>query len=196
MPQPRVEHSWLAACSRAVCPALPPGSATTRFLASALVPARLHTHDTPRPALVPTVPAVLVAGFVCLILPVPSARSALSASNRRLLSSVTLRRTSHSPVSPQTQGNEAREGRSPSWFNPAEAVQVMRYCCLLARSVSSQVSASDIGVITPYRKQVWTRCSELPHPRGHGGGGHKPLVAPPLLRSHAGRPRAWPSVCA
>ncbi|XP_023365120.1 RNA helicase Mov10l1 [Otolemur garnettii] len=52
------------------------------------------------------------------------------------------------------RGNEAREGRSPSWFNPAEAVQVMRYCCLLARSVSSQVSASNIGVITPYRKQV------------------------------------------
>ncbi|XP_023487461.1 RNA helicase Mov10l1 isoform X1 [Equus caballus] len=52
------------------------------------------------------------------------------------------------------RGNEAREGRSPSWFNPAEAVQVMRYCCLLARSASSQVSASDIGVITPYRKQV------------------------------------------
>lgn len=53
-----------------------------------------------------------------------------------------------------TQGNEAREGRSPSWFSPAEAVQVMRYCCLLARSVSSQVSSKDIGVITPYRKQV------------------------------------------
>ncbi|KAF6339941.1 Mov10 like RISC complex RNA helicase 1 [Rhinolophus ferrumequinum] len=52
------------------------------------------------------------------------------------------------------RGSEAREGRSPSWFNPAEAVQVMRYCCLLARSASSQVSASDIGVITPYRKQV------------------------------------------
>uniref|UniRef100_A0A8C5K0Y1 RNA helicase Mov10l1 n=1 Tax=Jaculus jaculus TaxID=51337 RepID=A0A8C5K0Y1_JACJA len=52
------------------------------------------------------------------------------------------------------RGNEAREGRSPSWFSPAEAVQVMRYCCLLARSVSSQVSAKDIGVITPYRKQV------------------------------------------
>ncbi|KAM9229282.1 RNA helicase Mov10l1 [Dugong dugon] len=52
------------------------------------------------------------------------------------------------------RGSEAREGRSPSWFNPAEAVQVMRYCCLLARSLSSQVSANDIGVITPYRKQV------------------------------------------
>ncbi|XP_035129894.2 RNA helicase Mov10l1 isoform X5 [Callithrix jacchus] len=52
------------------------------------------------------------------------------------------------------RGSEAREGRSPSWFNPAEAVQVLRYCCLLTRSISSQVSASDIGVITPYRKQV------------------------------------------
>ncbi|XP_042553856.1 RNA helicase Mov10l1 [Dipodomys spectabilis] len=52
------------------------------------------------------------------------------------------------------RGNEAREGRSPSWFSPAEAVQVMRYCCLLVRSVSSQVSTRDIGVITPYRKQV------------------------------------------
>uniref|UniRef100_A0A452UX16 RNA helicase Mov10l1 n=1 Tax=Ursus maritimus TaxID=29073 RepID=A0A452UX16_URSMA len=52
------------------------------------------------------------------------------------------------------RGSEAREGRSPSWFNAAEAVQVMRYCCLLARGISSQVSASDIGVITPYRKQV------------------------------------------
>lgn len=30
----------------------------------------------------------------------------------------------------------------------------MRYCCLLARNVSSQVSSKDIGVITPYRKQV------------------------------------------
>ncbi|XP_021114419.1 RNA helicase Mov10l1 isoform X1 [Heterocephalus glaber] len=52
------------------------------------------------------------------------------------------------------RGSEAREGRSPSWFNPAEAVQVMRYCCLLAQSMSNQVSAKDIGVITPYRKQV------------------------------------------
>ncbi|XP_045866606.1 RNA helicase Mov10l1 [Meles meles] len=52
------------------------------------------------------------------------------------------------------RGNEAREGRSPSWFNAAEAVQVLRYCCLLARSLSSRLSASDIGVITPYRKQV------------------------------------------
>ncbi|XP_020838560.1 RNA helicase Mov10l1 isoform X1 [Phascolarctos cinereus] len=52
------------------------------------------------------------------------------------------------------RGSETREGRSPSWFNPAEAVQVTRYCCLLTKHISSAVSVMDIGVITPYRKQV------------------------------------------
>ncbi|XP_063251074.1 RNA helicase Mov10l1 [Prinia subflava] len=52
------------------------------------------------------------------------------------------------------RGSEAREGRSPSWFNPAEAVQVMVYCCQLARGEFSAVSVTDIGVIAPYRKQV------------------------------------------
>ncbi|XP_041261262.1 RNA helicase Mov10l1-like [Onychostruthus taczanowskii] len=52
------------------------------------------------------------------------------------------------------RGSETREGRSPSWFNPAEAVQVMMYCCQLARSECSAVPVTDIGVIAPYRKQV------------------------------------------
>nr|XP_033813500.1 RNA helicase Mov10l1 isoform X2 [Geotrypetes seraphini] len=52
------------------------------------------------------------------------------------------------------RGNEMREGSSPSWFNPAEAVHIMRYCCLLAKHVSTLVSKKDIGVIAPYRKQV------------------------------------------
>ncbi|XP_067420456.1 RNA helicase Mov10l1 isoform X2 [Emydura macquarii macquarii] len=52
------------------------------------------------------------------------------------------------------RGTETREGHNPSWFNPTEAVQVMRYCCLLAKHVNSAVSVNDIGVITPYRKQV------------------------------------------
>uniref|UniRef100_A0A8D2LPQ6 RNA helicase Mov10l1 n=1 Tax=Varanus komodoensis TaxID=61221 RepID=A0A8D2LPQ6_VARKO len=52
------------------------------------------------------------------------------------------------------RGNEMREGYSPSWFNPTEAVQVVRYCCLLAKSISYAVSETDIGVITPYHKQV------------------------------------------
>ncbi|KAM4038170.1 RNA helicase Mov10l1 isoform 3-T3 [Anomaloglossus baeobatrachus] len=52
------------------------------------------------------------------------------------------------------RGTEMREGSNPSWFNPSEAVQVMRYCCILAKHVTTSVSARDIGVITPYRKQV------------------------------------------
>ncbi|XP_053109363.1 RNA helicase Mov10l1 isoform X2 [Hemicordylus capensis] len=52
------------------------------------------------------------------------------------------------------RGTETREGHNPSWFNPAEAVQVTRYCCLLAKSINNKVSEKDIGVITPYRKQA------------------------------------------
>uniref|UniRef100_A0A663NB46 RNA helicase n=1 Tax=Athene cunicularia TaxID=194338 RepID=A0A663NB46_ATHCN len=55
---------------------------------------------------------------------------------------------------PLIQGNETREGHSPSWFNPTEAVQVMQYCCQLAKNENAAVSVTDIGVITPYRKQV------------------------------------------
>ncbi|XP_054033811.1 RNA helicase Mov10l1 [Dryobates pubescens] len=52
------------------------------------------------------------------------------------------------------RGSEVREGHSPSWFNATEAVQVMRYCCHLAKNESAAVSVADIGVITPYHKQV------------------------------------------
>ncbi|KAM6137732.1 RNA helicase Mov10l1 [Pterocles gutturalis] len=51
-------------------------------------------------------------------------------------------------------GSETREGQSPSWFNPTEAVQVMQYCCHLAKNENAAVSVADMGVITPYRKQV------------------------------------------
>ncbi|NXX82385.1 M10L1 helicase, partial [Urocolius indicus] len=51
------------------------------------------------------------------------------------------------------RGNETRESHSPSWFNTTEAVQVMRYCCDLAKK-TCVVSVADVGVITPYRKQV------------------------------------------
>ncbi|XP_060698542.1 RNA helicase Mov10l1 [Hemiscyllium ocellatum] len=52
------------------------------------------------------------------------------------------------------RGNEMREGSNPSWFNPKEAVQVMRYCCLLAKHCTNPVKPSEIGVIAPYQKQV------------------------------------------
>ncbi|XP_074532791.1 RNA helicase Mov10l1 isoform X2 [Halichoeres trimaculatus] len=51
------------------------------------------------------------------------------------------------------RGTEMREGNNPSWFNPVEAVQVMLYCCQLAKKLYNPVSVSDIGIIAPYRKQ-------------------------------------------
>ncbi|XP_019633304.1 PREDICTED: RNA helicase Mov10l1-like [Branchiostoma belcheri] len=50
-----------------------------------------------------------------------------------------------------TEGEDMREGSSPSWFNPVEAVQVLRYTQLL---LGGSVNQSDLGIITPYRKQV------------------------------------------
>ncbi|XP_056137671.1 RNA helicase Mov10l1 [Lampris incognitus] len=52
------------------------------------------------------------------------------------------------------RGTELREGNSPSWFNPAEAVQVMLYCCKLAKKLCNPVDVSDIGIISPYKKQT------------------------------------------
>ncbi|XP_037624699.1 RNA helicase Mov10l1 isoform X1 [Sebastes umbrosus] len=51
------------------------------------------------------------------------------------------------------RGTEMREGNNPSWFNPVEAVQVMLYCCQLAKKLYNPVDAADIGIIAPYKKQ-------------------------------------------
>ncbi|KAI5100366.1 RNA helicase Mov10l1, partial [Silurus meridionalis] len=52
------------------------------------------------------------------------------------------------------RGTEMREATNPSWFNPGEAVQAMLYCCQLAKRLYNPIPASDIGIITPYKKQV------------------------------------------
>ncbi|XP_075394590.1 RNA helicase Mov10l1-like [Tenrec ecaudatus] len=52
------------------------------------------------------------------------------------------------------KATESREGRSTSRFNIAEVVQVARYCGLLTRGATRRLSQKDIGVITPYQKQV------------------------------------------
>ncbi|GAA6088131.1 sizzled isoform X2 [Tachysurus ichikawai] len=52
------------------------------------------------------------------------------------------------------RGTEMREGSNPSWFNPGEAVQAMLYCCQLAKRLYKPIPVTDIGIITPYKKQV------------------------------------------
>ena len=53
-------------------------------------------------------------------------------------------------------GQDMREERSPSFFNPEEVVLVERYVkqLLEARAGGMNVKQEHIGIITPYRKQV------------------------------------------
>lgn len=47
-----------------------------------------------------------------------------------------------------------REGSSPSWFNPQEVLQVVRYLQAIMSNTHHFMQWEDVGVITPYRKQV------------------------------------------
>ena len=51
-------------------------------------------------------------------------------------------------------GENLREESSPSWFNPHEAAEVANYVDLLVNQTRPRVDAADIGVITPYNRQV------------------------------------------
>jgi len=51
-------------------------------------------------------------------------------------------------------GENYRDSESPSWYNPEEATQVYLYLLMLYKY---GVKPSDIGVITPYQKQVYIR---------------------------------------
>lgn len=55
------------------------------------------------------------------------------------------------------QGNCFRENDSPSWYNPAEIIQVVDYVRMFR---SNGVPNDNIGIITPYRKQV-QNCLEI-----------------------------------
>ncbi|XP_065183800.1 putative helicase mov-10-B.1 [Sycon ciliatum] len=52
------------------------------------------------------------------------------------------------------EGIDEREGDSPSFFNLTEVSRVLFYVEQLRRSRRPQISASQIGVISPYHKQV------------------------------------------
>ena len=51
-------------------------------------------------------------------------------------------------------GENTREGSSPSWFNPQEAMVVVDYVRKLTRESKPKVAPEDIGIITPYARQV------------------------------------------
>jgi len=52
------------------------------------------------------------------------------------------------------RGRDERENNSPSWFNAAEAFQVATYAVDLLENKRQRITQQDIGIITPYRKQV------------------------------------------
>lgn len=49
------------------------------------------------------------------------------------------------------RGENFQEPDSPSWYNPAEVYHVARYLQLL---LNAKINPEEIGVITPYKKQV------------------------------------------
>ena len=51
-------------------------------------------------------------------------------------------------------GQDAREGSSPSWFNSDEIIVVVHYVAKLLQDNNVHVSGEEIGIITPYLKQA------------------------------------------
>ena len=52
------------------------------------------------------------------------------------------------------KGRDMREEKSPSFFNPEEAAVVIQYVKDLKDARGINVLPSQIGIISPYRKQV------------------------------------------
>jgi len=51
-------------------------------------------------------------------------------------------------------GIDIQEGNSPSWFNPTEAILVYNYIEKLQKFKSAGFDLNQVGVISPFRKQV------------------------------------------
>lgn len=63
-----------------------------------------------------------------------------------------------------------QEGNSPSWFNPVEALQVVKYVQALKDNATFAPRLSELAVVTPYRKQV-EKIRHMLKQLGCGGGG-------------------------
>ena len=51
-------------------------------------------------------------------------------------------------------GEDMREGNSPSWFNPEEATAVLAHVRSVLAQPGTGITQADIGVVSPYHKQV------------------------------------------
>lgn len=51
-------------------------------------------------------------------------------------------------------GENQREGNSPSWFNPQEAILAVETASLLVKLSRPPIRQDEIGIITPYARQV------------------------------------------
>ena len=52
------------------------------------------------------------------------------------------------------KGEQCQEDDSPSWFNPVEAFHAVSYLRKVFDLDSAPVDPEDVGIVTPYRKQV------------------------------------------
>jgi superfamily I DNA and/or RNA helicase len=52
------------------------------------------------------------------------------------------------------KGKQCQEADSPSWFNPVEGFQAVKYLQMLYELEGVRVNPDDVGIISPYRKQV------------------------------------------
>lgn len=64
-------------------------------------------------------------------------------------------------------GQDQREKNSPSWFNIEEVAQVLLYITALL-SGPHNLQPKDIGIISPYRKQVQKLRKALQSPADRG----------------------------
>jgi helicase MOV-10 len=77
-----------------------------------------------------------------------------------VLSTFSLARWEHLPqtgfpvIFHAVNGENLREGTSPSWFNPQEAEEVVKYVDLLINQSRPAMMPEDIGIITPYARQA------------------------------------------
>jgi hypothetical protein len=56
------------------------------------------------------------------------------------------------------RGKNYQERESPSWYNPQEVVQAIYYLSML---YGTGLTPDDVGIITPYQKQVSLHLKDL-----------------------------------